>query len=119
MKVSDNFLRSEFACRCGCGFNTVDITLIEVLEGIRSHFNAPVTITSGNRCPEYNATIPGASSKSQHAKGMAADFKVKGIHADEVADYLEEKYPNWFGIERYVGRTHIDVRSRPYRWDYR
>ena len=120
MKVSDNFLRSEFACNCGCDFNAVDVTLIKVLEDVRSHFNGnSILITSGNRCPEYNASIPGASPNSKHTKGIAADFKVKNIHADEVAGYLEEKYPNWFGIGRYIGRTHIDVRSRPARWDNR
>lgn len=120
MRVSNNFLRSEFACKCGCGFDAVDITLNEVLEDVRKHFGGnSIKITSGNRCPKYNATIPGASSKSQHTKGMAADFRVKNVHEDRVADYLEEKYPDWFGIGRYEGRTHIDVRSTPARWDNR
>jgi hypothetical protein len=48
------------------------------------------------------------------------DFWIKDVHADDVADYLESKYPSKYGIGRYVGRTHVDVRSdKAYRWDYR
>ena len=50
MKLSDNFSRTEFACKCGCGFDTVDSLTLEALESIRKHFNKPVTVTSGCRC---------------------------------------------------------------------
>ena len=51
--VSDNFSRSEFACKCGCGFNSVDVALLDALEQVREKFG-PVSITSGNRCPKHN-----------------------------------------------------------------
>ena len=35
---SKYFSRSEFACRCGCGFDTVDAELLQILEKLRKHF---------------------------------------------------------------------------------
>ena len=117
--INKYFKRNEFACNCGCGFDAVDKELLDVLTDVREYYNKPVIITGPNRCQAHNRKVGGASN-SQHTKAMAVDFKVKGIHADEVADYLENKYRNKYGIGRYVGRTHIDVREDgPARWDNR
>lgn len=118
-RVSTNFRRSEFACRCGCGFSAVDTELLQILERLREHFNgAKVTLNSPCRCSAHNKAI-GGSSRSKHVFAIAADFAVNGVHADRVADYLEETYPNKFGIGRYIGRTHVDVRPNKARWDKR
>ncbi len=117
--LSENFNRYEFSCSCGCDFDAVDAELILVLERLRKHFNAKVTITGGNRCERRNAEV-GGSSTSLHQDGKAADVRVEGISADEVADYLERQYPDRYGIGRYLGRTHVDARSGiPARWDRR
>lgn len=114
-----NFKRDEFACQCGCGFNTVDFELINVLEEMRAYFDKPIYITSGSRCVSHNKSV-GGSSRSQHLFGRACDFKVKDTHADIVADYLESKYQAIYGIGRYDGRTHVDTRSgTKARWDER
>lgn len=113
-----NFRREEFTCECGCGFDTIDYELLEVLEDVRQHFGNPIIINSGCRCVSRNHAV-GGSPHSQHVIGRAADIVVKGIEADSVADYLENKYQNKFGIGRYNGRTHIDTRSGKARWDNR
>lgn len=114
-----NFRREEFECKCGCGFNTIDYELLEVLEDVRKYFNSPVVINSGCRCISHNHTV-GGSTSSQHLYGRACDIVVKGIDADVVADYLESKYQSIYGIGRYNGRTHIDTRSgSKARWDKR
>ena len=125
MKVSKNFSRYEFECQCGCGFAAADVTLLEALEDARAHFKKTYTnrkviisVTSGNRCHKHNRKVGGAAD-SHHVKGMAADFVVNNVHADEVADYLEDKYPDRFGIGRYNDRTHLDSRTKPARWDLR
>lgn len=115
MNISQHFRRSEFACRCGCGFDDVNLKLIEVLEDVRNHFNAPVYINSGCRCPRHNQSV-GGTRHSQHILGNAADISVKRVNPKSVADYLESKYPNKFGIGRYKTFTHIDVRSVKTRW---
>ena len=112
------FKRHEFACQCGCGFDTVDFELGEVLDEVREHFNASTTINSGARCVKHNAK-EGGGTNSQHLFGKASDIVVDGVHADDVADYLESKYPFRYGIGRYNGRTHVDVRVNKTRWDRR
>lgn len=116
--ISQHFKRSEFACKCGCGFDAVDAELAYVLEYVRFYLQNPIIITSGNRCVKHNNAV-GGSPKSQHLKGKAADFKVIGIHADKVADFMLTKFKGRYGIGRYDGRCHLDVRSKASRWDLR
>jgi len=117
--ISLHFSRHEFACKCGCGMDTVDAALLAALEDLREEFHQPITINSGNRCPAHNRAENG-SPNSLHKFSKAADVVVKDVRADDVADYLEWKYLDKYGIGRYRGRTHIDCRSDgPARWDQR
>lgn len=117
-QISKHFTRSEFACRCGCGFAAVDVELLVVLTDLRQHFDAPVGINSGCRCASHNRA-EGGELGSKHTMGIAADIRVAGVHADRVADYLEQQYHDRYGIGRYIGRTHIDIRDIKARWDNR
>lgn len=112
------FNRHEFACKCGCGFDAVDVELLFVLIDLREHFGRPVEISGPNRCFHHNRDEGGADD-SEHVNGVAGDVKVQDIHPDKVADYLEDKYPDKYGIGRYRGRTHIDTRPYKARWDNR
>jgi len=118
MQLHKYFTRKEFACKCGCGFDTVDAELLGALISLREHFKSPIIITSGNRCKRHNAEI-GGSENSQHMKSKAVDLKVTGIHENQVASYLESTYTTQYGIGRYTGRTHLDVRKSPARWNNR
>lgn len=86
-----------------------------MLEEVRNHFNVPVTINSGYRTVAYNAQV-GGSKTSYHTYGMAADIVVKGVKPEDVAQYVEEVYPNSKGIGRYKTFTHIDCRADKARW---
>ena len=111
------FRRKEFACNCGCGLDTVDAELLAVLTDLRVYFGAEVYINSGNRCLPYNLKI-GGSPKSQHIVSKAADIRVKGFEASEVAEYFRKEYPNKYGIGEAVSFVHIDVRASKARWTY-
>lgn len=114
--LTRDFSRSEFACKCGCGFDTVDAELILVLQDVRNHFESPISINSGCRCEAYNKKV-GGSQNSQHKLGRAADIAVKDYPPESVQHYLEGKYPGSYGIGRYNTFTHIDTRSNgPARW---
>jgi uncharacterized protein YcbK (DUF882 family) len=110
---SPYFKRSEFACKCGCGLDTVDTTLLKDLELIRAHYGRPVTINSGCRCAAYNASIGGAE-KSQHVQCRAADIVVDGVSPAKVHELAEEMGVGGLGF--YDTFTHIDSRSGRARW---
>ena len=55
-----------------------------VLQPVRDHFGKPVVISSGYRSRELCEAI-GSSSKSQHARGEAADFEIMGVDNMQLA----------------------------------
>lgn len=89
MQLSENFsleemVRSQTAARLGID-NTpspevvanLKALCVHVLEPVRAHFNSPVIVSSGYRCPQLNVAI-GGSKTSQHCNGEAADFRILG-----------------------------------------
>jgi len=113
--ISKHFSRDEFACKCGCGKDAVDIRLIELLEELREHYEVPVMINSGNRCFRYNKKV-GGKPGSQHLLSKAADIQVTGIVPFEVYTTLDGWYPDKFGFGDYDTFTHVDVRDKKGRW---
>lgn len=138
--LSPHFSTHEFACKCKLiggtrekGYCAGDVKtsdhLVRVLEQLIDDLTVDTThrvrviITSGYRCPQYNRRVGGATH-SQHCEGIAADIVVKhdngsAMSPDDVAQYLEDKYPDKYGIGRYKGWTHIDVRNTKARWGNR
>lgn len=115
LKLRKNFTVGEFACKDGSDPIVISDDLVLILQQIRGHFNAPITINSGYRTVEYNKKIGGATY-SQHIYGTAADIVVKGVEPEKVADFAETLLPNTGGIGRYKNFTHIDVRVDKSRW---
>lgn len=113
-RLNQHFKRSEFACQCGCGFDTVDTELLDILTFVREYFDSPTRITSGCRCPDHNRKVGGAL-KSFHQYGVAADIQVSGISPREVYEALCENFPGVYGIMEYSGWVHVDARSYEYR----
>ena len=60
-----------------------------VLQPIRNEFGRPVVISSGYRSPELCEAI-GSSSKSQHARGEAADFEIPGVDNMQLATWISK-----------------------------
>lgn len=116
-KLSTNFKVSEFACGDGSDAVLVAPRLVMVLQSIRSHFAAPVTIHSAYRTPQYNTQVNGVAH-SQHCYGTAADIVVRGKTPAQVAAYAREIMPDWGGVGIYAkkGFTHIDVREARADW---
>lgn len=114
-QVSEHFRRIEFACHCGCGFAAVDVELLELLEDVRNHFNAPVHVNSGCRCLAHNREV-GSKDSSKHVRGIAADIRVEGYSSAEVYKYLYRKYQNQHGLGIYKTFVHVDVRRERKRW---
>ncbi len=113
--LSAHFKVREFACGDGSDAVLVAPRLVMVLETIRAHFGAPVTINSGYRTPQYNAKVNGAAH-SQHCYGMAADISVSGQKPETVAAFARSIMPDWGGVGIYGSFCHIDVRETKADW---
>ncbi len=111
--LDTHFERAEFACKCNCGFDTVDAELLAVLEDVRKHFGKPITVTSGCRCVHHNKAVGGAK-QSQHLRGRAADFMVEDTTTEEVYDYLDPFCEG--GLNCYETFVHVDTRNYKARW---
>lgn len=114
--LSPHFRVREFACKDGSDPVFLSPRLVELLEQVRIHFDAPVTVTSGYRTPSHNRATPGASPRSQHLYGRAADIRVRGRTPAQVAAYAETLLPDSGGIGVYPGFVHLDVRPAKSRW---
>tara|TARA_R110002020_G_scaffold51402_12_gene145458 strand:+ start:348 stop:752 length:405 start_codon:yes stop_codon:yes gene_type:complete len=122
-QLSKNFKKSEFKCRDGTDVpdELMDdlLELVENLQIIRDHIDAPVRVISGYRTPKYNRKIDGAR-KSQHMKARAADLKVRGVSAKElheiVTGLIKEKKIKKGGVGLYRTFVHYDTRGWNARW---
>ena len=101
MKLTNNFslaemTKSQTATRKGID-NKPSTEHIEnlihlaetVLQPVREHFGKAGVISSGYRSPELCEAI-GSSSKSQHAKGEAADFEIPGVDNMQLATWINK-----------------------------
>lgn len=111
--VSPHFKAKEFQCKDKSEYLLIAVELIETLEKIRNHFNAPVIISSGYRTPSWNSKVNGAPN-SYHCKGMAADIAVKGHSSREVAKYADSILEQG-SVIKHKNFTHVDVREERYR----
>ena len=127
MNFAPYFSLNEFKCKCGlCQIpqGVPSQLLIDILSQIREHYNLPLIIKSGYRCPSHNKAVGGAIS-SQHTKGSAADIIIKGIKTLDLYNYIISQYDNEpLGIAKkiiadpYAGFVHIDTRGKRARWTY-
>jgi uncharacterized protein YcbK (DUF882 family) len=114
--LTRNFSRFEFACKCGCGFDTVDFELVNYLQQSSDFFEKRTTITSGCRCPAHNKNV-GGEPLSWHLRARAADHVVHDIPPHIVYEFLDSiGVP---GLIMYDNFVHADTRSGWYRDDRR
>ena len=104
------FKVKEFACKDGSPIVFIDEYLWTTLSILRTKIGKPVIITSGYRTPSWNAKCDGAKY-SYHMRGMAADIKVNGMSAKELAKELDKIVPDGCGIIVYNSWVHFDVRN--------
>ncbi len=116
---TSNFNFTEFHSKDGTGFsggkvdaNTVKENvrrLMYKLEAVRKKSgNKSITINSGFRSINHNASVGGASN-SQHMYGIAADIVVSGYTPPSVANFA--KTSGFSGVILYSSFTHVDSRA--------
>lgn len=110
-----HFKQSEFACKCGCGFNSINLNLVKILDEIREFYGQPLTVTSGCRCRNHNNKVSGSVSNSRHISGKASDIKVKNIDKARVLTKCKEYVASGRARYTYTNNTnmknvvHIDI----------
>ena len=94
VKLARHSKVKEFACKDGSQIVFIDDYLYTVLDVLRHKLGKPVIITSGYRTPKWNEKCGGAKY-SYHMRGMAADIRVDGMSAKEIANRTptEHHYP--------------------------
>ena len=102
------FKKSEFRCKCGCGSDTMNETLVRVADRVREHFGKPITVSSGRRCANHNARVGGVSN-SRHLSGKAMDFCVSGKSASQVLEYVQKQPEIRYAYAIDSGYVHMDV----------
>jgi uncharacterized protein YcbK (DUF882 family) len=122
MKITANFSMGEFNTRNAILTDSVKaniITLAKNLQVLRDEVKRPITISSGYRSSEHNASVGGARN-SRHILGDAADIKVQGMTPRQVADVIERLIKDGRMLEGGLGvyRTwvHYDCRGTKARW---
>lgn len=110
VQLTKHFKVKEFACKDGSQVVFIDDYLYTILDILRNKLGKPVIITSGYRTPEWNAKCGGAKY-SYHMRGMAADIRVNGMSAKEVAKELDKIAEDGCGIIVYNNWVHFDVRD--------
>ena len=129
MKLTKNFNKSEFECKCGCEMPLEVLANIKIvainLQILRDYVDTPITINSAYRCPKHNEAI-GGSVNSQHKLGKACDIVVHGFTPDEVFDIVQNLRRNpmlkgviFQGLGRYNSFLHVDIRNNYSVWDNR
>ena len=113
IRISKNFLLSEFQCPC-CRRVMVDFRLLDLLESLRRRIgDKPVIVNSGYRCEEYNRKVGGVP-RSYHLLGMAADVRVPGVEPKVLIKHAFDV--GFLGLGLYATFCHLDIRSHYTRW---
>ncbi len=107
-----NFAFREFKSK-GDGWIKVSRELVLGLEEYRELVGGPVSVISGYRDPQRNASIPGASKNSQHLYGNAADIAPMKTVAEvkRLRRFSGIGYQGASGLVRHVDVRHVGPNS--------
>lgn len=88
-------------------FDNLLLLIVNVLQPLRNYIGNPIIITSGYRSPLLNQKIGGVDT-SQHCKGQAADFIIKGMSIPSIIEAIKssgieydqciDEYSQWVHI---------------------
>lgn len=107
-----NFTADEFTCECGCCLDVVS-ELKYFAQALRDHFNWPLTISSGARCPTVNRYVGGVID-SCHLTGEAFDCFFAGHMNEEVMEQMADfAVRRGFGVIRYPNQLFCHFQIYP------
>lgn len=120
------FRFEDFACKCGCGENKMDIGFIRKLDDLREEVDFPLMVVSGYRCPKHNKKVSTTGENGPHTTGHAVDLGVDRAKAHRVVDVATKNGFTGIGVQQKgAGRfIHLDDlpndigQPRPTIWSY-
>lgn len=81
--------------------------ICDLLQPLRNKLGRPIIVTSGYRNPQVNKAV-GGKDNSQHKTGQAADIIVRGMHPDELVNFIVKSGLEYDQlIQEYGQWTHI------------
>ena len=108
----------KLACSCGCGLLPQQDAL-ERLQRVRDRVGFPLRISSGARCPEYNAKVSSTGRTGPHTTGRAFDVAVSGAQAVAFVHAAIEEGFTGIGVQQKGGGRFIHVDElAPRMWSY-
>ena len=123
MRLTSNFKKSEFECKCGCEMPAEVLlnikNLATQLQFIRDFIKLPIAMTNAYRCSSHNKAVGGVVN-SQHVVGKAADLQVKSLSPNELYNTINTlaayDHVSQGGLGLYNTFVHYDIRGTKARW---
>jgi zinc D-Ala-D-Ala carboxypeptidase len=127
---SEFFKEEEFKCHCGtCGSTGKEMSapFLITLNLLRARYERPMIISSGYRCPGYNAKVSHSGLQGPHTTGKAVDVAIGGHEAYALIKEAMQLGFTGIGVQQ-VGAhrfLHLDMLAngengcpRPTVWSY-
>lgn len=119
--MTPHFSDAELTCKCGCGMLPQQ-TAVDRLELLRGSCGFPFPVTSGARCPTYNASVSSTGEDGPHTTGRAFDIAVSHEQAYILVKRALEVGYTGIGVSQKGNSRfiHLDdlALGRPRIWSY-
>jgi len=122
--ATEHFSDEELCCK-HCGKCHMDTDFLETLEEIREACGFPLYVTSGYRCPEYNAIVSNTGPTGPHTTGKAVDIMISGVNAYRLVSVALYHGMRGIGVKqkghygsRFIHIDQIYSEVRPRIWSY-
>jgi len=117
------FRIEEFSCH-HCGLVKMDDAFLLACDELRGRCGFALIVSSGYRCPTYNAQVSETGSDGPHTQGVAVDFSVSNAQAWVLLREAMAMGFKGIGVKQKGDRKarfiHLDmmIEPRPNVWSY-
>lgn len=103
----------------------MDTQYLYMLNKLREEFGKPMIVSSGYRCPAYNARLSSSGRAGPHTTGKAVDIVVSGSDAHRLIGLAIKHGFSGIGVSqkgkmsrRFVHIDNLNTALRPWVWSY-
>lgn len=123
--MTPHFSEKELTCKCGCGM-LPSLAFVQRIERLRVELGFPMPVSSGARCPKYNALVSSSGEEGPHTTGNASDFLISRAPANKLLKLALINGFTGIGIKQHGSSRfiHLDTLDngpgcpRPTIWSY-